>query len=70
MFHRSSNICSTEINPHTKDNSEKVTGNGSSIKQNSTEPGRSVRNSNILALDTASSKAQAASTSEHQKEKN
>ncbi|XBI37158.1 hypothetical protein VPH35_122546 [Triticum aestivum] len=55
-------------NPRTKDESEKVAGNGSFIKQNSSEPGRSVRNSDMLALDTVSSKAQLGSASEFQKE--
>ncbi|XBH99237.1 hypothetical protein VPH35_128619 [Triticum aestivum] len=54
-------------NPRTKD-SEEVAGNGSFIKHNSSEPGRSVRNSDMLALDTASSKTQSASASEYQKE--
>ncbi|KAM3189259.1 hypothetical protein ACQJBY_067898 [Aegilops geniculata] len=55
-------------NPRTKDDSEKVAGNGSFIKQNSSEPGRSVCNSDMLGLDTASSKAQLVSASEYQKE--
>ncbi|KAM3209539.1 hypothetical protein ACQJBY_063925 [Aegilops geniculata] len=55
-------------NPCTKDDSEKVAGNGSFIKQNSSEPGRSVRNSDMSALDTVSSKAQLDTASEFQKE--